>query len=97
MIEAAKDKIDLSAIGEDIAALKRDFAAFLEHTKRTASAAGSGAAQQLGGEAERLYRTAVDEGQRQIATVARQVEEQPLRSALIAFAVGFIAGRLLSR
>lgn len=84
-------------LGEDIAALKRDVATLMEHLKSTASAARAGAAEQVSAEAERLYRNAVEEGKRHVATLAHQVETQPVTSVLVAFGVGLLLGRLLSR
>lgn len=81
---------DLDRIANDIQALKRDLARLLEHAK-------SGAADTVSSEASRLYDTIASEGQRRAEALAQSVEEKPLASVLIAFAVGFVTGRLLLR
>ena len=45
----------------------------------------------------KLYDTIASEGQRQAAALAHTVEEKPLASVLIAFAIGFVGGRILLR
>jgi ElaB/YqjD/DUF883 family membrane-anchored ribosome-binding protein len=81
---------DLTQIVNDIQALKADLARLVEHLK-------SGATETVSTEASRLYETITAEGQRQAAALAHTVEEKPLASVLIAFAVGFIGGRILLR
>ncbi|HWE71784.1 MAG TPA: hypothetical protein VG328_01380 [Stellaceae bacterium] len=81
---------DLNRIASDIQALKADLARLLEHVK-------TGATETVSGEASRLYDTIATEGQRQAAALAQSVEEKPLASVLIAFAIGFVGGRILLR
>ena len=81
---------DLNRIARDIQALKADLARLMEHVR-------SGATETVSGEASRLYETITSEGQRQAAALAQSVEEKPLASVLIAFAIGFVSGRLLMR
>ena len=81
---------DLTRIANDIQALKEDLARLLEHIK-------SGATETVSSEASRLYETLTTEGQRQAAALAHTVEEKPLASVLIAFALGFVGGRILLR
>jgi ElaB/YqjD/DUF883 family membrane-anchored ribosome-binding protein len=81
---------DLGQIVNDIQTLKKDLARLLEHVK-------SGATETVSGEASRLYGTLASEGQRQAAALAQSVEEKPLASVLIAFAIGFVSGRILLR
>jgi ElaB/YqjD/DUF883 family membrane-anchored ribosome-binding protein len=81
---------DLTQIVNDIQALKADLARLVEHLK-------TGATETVSNEASRLYETISAEGQRQAAALAHTVEEKPLASVLIAFAVGFIGGRILLR
>ena len=81
---------DLTRIAKDIQALKDDLARLVEHVK-------SGATETVSSEASRLYETITSEGQRQAAALAHTVEEKPLASVLIAFAIGFIGGRILLR
>ena len=83
----------LAALHEDVAALKRDLAALLSHLKPGGEPVET--------QAERLFQAAADEGSKaaKVAAdqLARQVEQQPLLSVLIALGVGYIGGRLLSR
>jgi ElaB/YqjD/DUF883 family membrane-anchored ribosome-binding protein len=81
---------DLTRIAGDIQALKEDLARLVEHLK-------TGATETVSGEASRLYETLTTEGQRQAAALAHSVEERPLASVLIAFAIGFVGGRVLLR
>jgi ElaB/YqjD/DUF883 family membrane-anchored ribosome-binding protein len=81
---------DIERIAKDIQALKRDLARLMEHAK-------TGATETVSGEASRLYETIASEGQRHAAALAQSVEEKPLASVLIAFAVGFVSGRILLR
>jgi len=81
---------DLTRITQDIQALKADLARLVEHIK-------TGASETVSGEASRLYETLTSEGQRQAAALAQSVEEKPLASVLIAFAIGFVSGRILLR
>jgi ElaB/YqjD/DUF883 family membrane-anchored ribosome-binding protein len=97
MSEGSTGRPDVGAIADDIAALKRDLAALVGLRTKDAVEKGSDAVELLGEEAERLYRNAVAEGKRHLATLVQQVEAQPLTSVLVAFGVGVIAGRLLSR
>lgn len=81
---------DLQKISNDIQALKEDLARLMGHIK-------TGATETVGGEASRFYNNIASEGQRQAAALAQSVEEKPLMSVLVAFAVGFVAARVLSR
>ena len=81
---------DLEKIAGDIAALKKDLAQLMAHIK-------TGATETVSEEASRFYNNIASEGQRQAAALAQSVEEKPLTSIMIAFAVGFVAARVLSR
>jgi ElaB/YqjD/DUF883 family membrane-anchored ribosome-binding protein len=52
---------------------------------------------QLNERASELYESMSDRSERSVEAIRRQVEEQPITSLLVAFTVGMIAGRLLSR
>jgi ElaB/YqjD/DUF883 family membrane-anchored ribosome-binding protein len=98
MSAAAKEKTDLDVIADDVAALKRDLAALMTHMRGdVAAGAARQATAQLGEEAKELYAKLAAEGERTAQTISRHVDEQPLTSVLLAFAAGFLAGRLLKR
>jgi ElaB/YqjD/DUF883 family membrane-anchored ribosome-binding protein len=101
MSGAPREKTDLDAIADDVAALKRDLAALMAHMRSGATDGIAGAARQataqLGEEAKEFYAKLAAEGERTAQTISRHVDEQPLTSVLIAFAAGFVAARLLPR
>jgi ElaB/YqjD/DUF883 family membrane-anchored ribosome-binding protein len=92
---------DIEAIVDDLAALKRDLATLMGHLKTDALNGASEAAQsavgRIGEQAESIYESLAAQGKRSGKAIGRQVEEQPVVSLLLAFAVGFCASRLLSR
>jgi ElaB/YqjD/DUF883 family membrane-anchored ribosome-binding protein len=92
---------DLEAIMNDIASLKRDFGALAAHVKSGAVDGATGAAREaavrVSGEAKRLYGNLAEQGQHSVKALGRHVEEQPVMSLLIAFAIGLLGGRMLSR
>jgi len=53
--------------------------------------------EQISGEAMRAYENLAAQGERSVKVIGRQVEEQPVVSLLLAFAVGFLGSRMLSR
>jgi hypothetical protein len=91
---------DLAAIVSDLASLRRDITTLTDHLKIGAINGAKGAAQDvaghLGDEAERLYGKLVAQGERSMMAIGRQVEEQPIMSLLLAFALGFAGSRWLS-
>lgn len=101
MSSATKTIPDIETIGEDLAALKRDFASLIEHLK-TGAVVGAGdsarqAAGKLSEEAQQLYGKLANEGTRSVQALSRHIEQQPVASLLIAFAAGFLGGRLLPK
>lgn len=92
---------DLEAITSDIFSLKRDLGVLAEHLKSGAVDGATGAAREaaarLSDEARRLYGNLAERGQHSVKALGRQVEAQPLMSLLIAFALGALGGRMLSR
>jgi ElaB/YqjD/DUF883 family membrane-anchored ribosome-binding protein len=84
------DAADLDAIVKDITSLKKDIGKLMEHVK-------VGAAETVNGKARHIYDSLAAEGERSAAAIAQQVEERPFSSLLVAFAVGFIGSRLLTR
>lgn len=93
--------VDFDAIVSDLAALRQDFADLMSQMKSGALKGANGAAEnilsQLGDRVSHLYDSVTAQGERSVKAVSRQVEERPVVSLLVAFGVGFIASRLLSR
>jgi len=94
-------EVDFDAIVKNIAALRQDFADLMSQMKSGALKGANDTAEnvlsQLGDRASHLYDNVTAQGERSVKAVSRQVEERPVMSLLIAFGVGFIASRLLSR
>lgn len=84
------DAADFDTIVKDIQTLKKDLASLMEHVK-------TGATDTVSDEAHRLYKLLTTEGERRAATLAQSVEDRPVTSLLIAFAVGFLSSRILIR
>ena len=92
---------DLAMLADDVAALRRDLATLMTHVKDggldMAADTARDALQKIGDEARQIYRSIASESERSLGAVGRRVEEQPFLSVMIAFGVGLIGGRLLSR
>ena len=93
--------VDFDAIIRDVAALRQDFADLMSQMKSGALKGANDTAEnllgQLGDKANHLYDNVSAQGQRSVKAIGRHVEERPIVSLLIAFGVGFVASRLLSR
>jgi len=101
MTNKTSEQIDLASLSDDVVTLKRDIASLMEHIREggfdVAKGTASDAIDKLSEETRRLYRRVAAEGERSVKAVSRRVEEQPLSSLLIAFGIGLVSGRLLSR
>ncbi len=96
MVESKTTEHDIESLLDDVKSLKEDFAALVKHVQRDARDASTDFAGVLSDEAQRLYGNVADKGRRSAKALSAQVEEQPLMSLAIAFAVGFLGGRFLS-
>ena len=98
---SAKNQSDLSTIGDDVVLLKRDLSRLMDHLKNgtfdVAKESTQEVVEQLSDETDRLYRSLTKQSGRSVKAISRQVEEQPLASLVVAFGIGLISGRLLSR
>jgi ElaB/YqjD/DUF883 family membrane-anchored ribosome-binding protein len=98
---SAKNQSDLSTIGDDVVLLKRDISRLMDHLKNgtfdVAKESTQEVVERLSDEADRLYRSLTKQSERSVKAISRQVEEQPLASLVVAFGIGLISGRLLSR
>ncbi|MGH7008473.1 MAG: hypothetical protein ACRED7_08725 [Stellaceae bacterium] len=88
---------ELDTIRDDIDTLRKDLARLMEHVKSGALHNIAGQVEDMSDEARRLYNRALVEGERGADVLARQVEERPLTTLLIAFGLGFIGGRMVLR
>jgi ElaB/YqjD/DUF883 family membrane-anchored ribosome-binding protein len=89
---------DLAAIMTEVAMLKRDLAALNRDLKGNGSnavACARSAVGQFRDDALRLYGNVTAQGERSVKAIGRRVEERPVASLLIAFAVGFLGSRIL--
>jgi ElaB/YqjD/DUF883 family membrane-anchored ribosome-binding protein len=86
---------------DDLGTLKRDIGRLVDQMKTGAVDGASEAAQnllnQLNERASDIYDNLSDQGERSVKAISRQVEERPITSLLVAFGVGMIVSRLLSR
>jgi ElaB/YqjD/DUF883 family membrane-anchored ribosome-binding protein len=99
-IETTDKSLDFHSISTDIAALKRDLATLLQTIRDNAindATQAKSMVGHLGEEAIQGCHTMAAQGERAIKAVGHQVEERPLMSLALAFAVGFLGSRLLSR
>ena len=93
-------KKDIDAVLADVAALKRDLTKAIARFKDTTED-GVGEAQdyveEIRDELAGLYKDASKRGQKTMKSVGRKVEDQPVAALLIAFGIGFVLSRLISR
>jgi ElaB/YqjD/DUF883 family membrane-anchored ribosome-binding protein len=98
---SAKNQSDLSTIGDDVVLLKRDLSRLMDRLKNgtfdVAKESTQEVVERLSDETDRLYRSLTKQSERSVKAISRQVEEQPLASLVVAFGIGLISGRLLSR
>jgi len=90
-------KADIDAITADVERLRKDLAKAMEHIKSGAINSASNLADDVSDEAAALYKAMAKKGERTAKALGKQVEEQPVQSLLIAFAVGFLFSRLTDR
>ena len=96
-VKARANGADLDTIRDDIDTVRKDLARLMEHVKAGALHNITGQVEEMSDEARRLYNQALAGGERGAEALARQVEERPLTSLLIAFGLGFIGSRLILR
>ena len=93
MNDATKSRTDLpdfDTIKDELDALRKDVSMLVRQ-------AGNGAFDKAAERGHRLYAHLRDGGERAVRAASNEIEEHPLTSVLIAFAIGFVGGRLLSR
>jgi ElaB/YqjD/DUF883 family membrane-anchored ribosome-binding protein len=97
MAKTETDQSDLAAIAEDVAKLRRDLATLMTHVKEGGADIAQDTLEKISKEARDIYRAVAAEGEHSLKAMSKRVEEQPIASILIAFGIGLIAGKLLSR
>ena len=88
---------DVDAIKADLTALRKDLAGIVETVKTSAKGRAESEIEAL---QERLNKIAADvqgSGREGLRAVEGQIEDKPLVSVAIAFAVGLMLGRLFDR
>ncbi len=93
-------KKDIDAVIADVAALKRDLAKAIARFKDSTADTAEDAqdfVEEIRDELAGIVKDASKRGSRTIKSVSRKVEDQPVAALLIAFGVGFIISRLISR
>ena len=97
----AEAPASFDTVVDDLGTLKRDIGRLMDQMKTGAVDGASEAAQnllnQLNERASDIYDNLSDQGERSVKAISRQVEERPITSLLVAFGVGMIVSRLLSR
>ena len=88
---------DIQAIMNDLASLRSDIATLTNHVSSTTVNAANSAAGQIGTQASKAFDNLSAQSQRSVKAIGNQIEEQPITSLLIAFALGFVGSRMLSR
>lgn len=92
---------DMQMVMADIATLKHDLATLLSTKAGSVvndiADEAKGIAGHLGDEARHACRNLAAQGERTVKAIGHQVEEKPVTFLLLAFAAGFLGGRLLPR
>jgi len=88
---------DLALFREDLAALKRDVANLIEHTKCGATNAVENAVGSIERRARSLRQEAGAKGERSAEALSLFIEAQPLVALSIAVGIGYIGARVLRR
>lgn len=90
-------KSDLEAIRTDIEVLRKDLAVVLDRIKGTASSRAEAEVQALQRRISKIADDVQASGREGLRSVEQQIEERPLVSLAMAFAVGLVLGRLFDR
>ena len=90
-------KSDINVIKSDIDNLRKDLAAALERLKGTAASRAESEIQALQKRINRIADDLQTGGRETLRAVEERIEERPLVSLAVAFAVGLVLGRLFDR
>jgi ElaB/YqjD/DUF883 family membrane-anchored ribosome-binding protein len=90
-------KSDINVIKSDIDNLRKDLAAALDRIKGTAASRAESEIQALQKRINNIADDLQTGGRESLRAVEERIEERPLVSLAIAFAVGLVLGRLFDR
>ena len=90
-------KSDIDAIASDVEKLKKDLAKTMDHLKAVTVNGANNITDFASDEAAAVYKAMAKKGEKAQKAITKHVEEQPVQSLLIAFAVGFLFSRLTDR
>ena len=88
---------DLDAIKSDIDALRKDLVGVVDTVKGTATKRADAEIDALRKRLDKLATNVQTTGREQLRAVEEQIEERPLVSLAMAFAIGLMLGRLFDR
>jgi ElaB/YqjD/DUF883 family membrane-anchored ribosome-binding protein len=90
-------KSDVDAIKSDLDTLRKDLAAALDRIKGTAASRAESEIQALQKRINKIAGDLQTGGRESLRAVEERIEERPLVSLAVAFAVGLVLGRLFDR
>jgi ElaB/YqjD/DUF883 family membrane-anchored ribosome-binding protein len=90
-------KRDLDVLRADFDALRQDLASVLDTVKGTAASHADAEIDALRKRLDRLGANLQSTGREGVRAVEEQIEERPLVSLAVAFALGLVLGRLFDR
>ena len=90
-------KTDVDAIRSDLDTLRKDLAAALDRIKGTATSRAESEIQALQKRINKIADDLQTSGREGLRAVEERIEERPLVSLGIAFAIGLVLGRLFDR
>jgi ElaB/YqjD/DUF883 family membrane-anchored ribosome-binding protein len=102
MADRAQDDVtalkeDLAKLREDVAKLGADLRGLAGSGSTMAGRAAAAEGAKLREEVEETVRSLLGRGGKVVEDATAQIEQRPLLSVLLAFAIGFILGRILER
>ena len=97
MTDSISRESDIDALRGDVAALKGDVGRLIEHLKGGAKNGARNAADQFNAQIRGLSENASVQGEHSVRALGARVREEPILAVLIAFGIGYVGGRALSR
>lgn len=88
---------DLDVLKTDLDVLKKDIGTIVESLKGQASSRAEAELEQVRKRVGKLAGDLQSQGREQIRTIEAQIEERPLASLAMAFAIGLIFGKIFDR